>query len=469
MKVLGIDFGTTSFGGCIYDSENNASAFLSRPNSCHLTAGLRREFDFEKAKADLYSFIELLHETFDLCKVEAISITGNMHSFFLVRDGQPITNIITWQDERVLEEYRDGMSYVEFINRTYKPLFSTYQHRVSSGYAVTTLLHLLDSDLVLSKRGFTDCSIHFAPDFVAQELMGHFSYARHTAITDHSLAHSSGLYALEHRGWNIKLIDALGYGAIRFPKIAEPGTFLGRVGSHVPGLQGVPVFLGMGDNQASVYGVMMQDQGADEVSLLREEPNSIVINMGTSGQVSAVVENSERASELLDYRPFLDDTLLLVGASLACGRTMEAIKDFIQDAARTICEKQIDDGKAYGIITQAILPDSSLKFVTTLNGTRCRPDMRGSIENIDLGNLSLANVVTAAAYGVVEELHQYYTEMQIDCDRIIGVGNALRKNPFFVEIVGKVFGKKVYLSKVEEAASFGAAICALRGLRIRKR
>ncbi len=463
MKVLGIDFGTTSFSGCIYDCEAAQSWYVTSYNSSHKGAGLKREFDIQKVRHDLYSFIDKLAGEFDLSEVKAVSVTGNMHSFFLVREGRPITDIITWQDERVLEEYKDGLSYVEYVNETYRPWFSKYQHRVSSGYAVTTLLYLLASG-ILGAEGFAGCSLHFAPDFIVHELIRGPVPIEGAGVTDHSLAHASGLYALENRDWNHPLIEAMGYHGIAFPRIAEPGTFLGVVGEHIPCLRGIPVFLGMGDNQASVFGALMENGVSRELQDTASSP-PVVISMGTSGQVSAVVDSYPEGSELIDCRPFLDGKILLVGATLACGRALQTIKDFIQSAARAICQEEIGDEEAYEILGRCILPSSPLRFQTTINGTREQPDKRGSITNIDLTNFTIENVVTAAAYGIVEELYDYYREMDIDCGVIIGVGNALRRNAFLVDIVKQVFGKEMRLSKATEAASFGAAVCALRGLR----
>ena len=463
MKVLGIDFGTTSFSACVYDDEADQSWFAAGYNSSHKAAGLKREFRIDQVRQDLYSFIEKLSGEFSLAEIEAISVTGNMHSFFLVREGQPITDIITWQDERVLEEHRDGLSYVEYVNETFKPRFSRYQYRVSSGYAVTTLLHLLETGS-LGAKGFAGCSLHFAPDLIVHELIHGSAPTEGAGITDHSLAHSSGLYDLEGKNWNRDLIEAMGYGEITFPKIAEPGTFLGVVGEHIPALRGVPVFLGMGDTQASVFGALMEDAANRQFHGRLECSRSVVLSMGTSGQVSAVVRDYPGDARLIDCRPFLDGRMLLVGATLACGRALHTVKDFIQSAARAICQEGISDKQAYEVISQCILPSSPLKFQTTLNGTREHPDKRGSISNIDLSNFTLQNVVTSAAYGIVEELFGYYQEMDVECDAIIGVGNALRKNAFLVDIVSSVFGNNVRLSKVTEAASFGAAACALRGL-----
>jgi len=273
MKVLGIDFGTTSFSGSLYDSEQNISLFATKENTSHIVNGLKREFDLEKARADLYSFIKYLGDNFNLAEVEAVSITGNMHSFFLVKNNKPVTNIITWQDERVLENYKDGVSYVSYINNNFKSLFSKYQHLVSSGYAVTTLLYLLNLNNI------DGCSIHFAPDFIIKELIGKKSYE--DIFTDYSLAHSSGLYALENNNWNYKLIDALGYSKIRFPKVAESGTFVGYIGEHIPVLKNTPIYLGMGDNQASVLGTIFNHKDKnklkyilnDSLTWLHQKPN----------------------------------------------------------------------------------------------------------------------------------------------------------------------------------------------------
>ncbi|MDY6896360.1 MAG: hypothetical protein SVO01_13235, partial [Thermotogota bacterium] len=87
----------------------------------------------------------------------------------------------------------------------------------------------------------------------------------------------------------------------------------------------------------------------------------------------------------------------------------------------------------------------------------------GAINNISLNNFTIQNLVTAAAYGIVEELYKYYREMDINYEDIIGVGNGLQKNKYFINIIKKVFNKNFYLSKLEETTSFGAAVCAMEG------
>lgn len=453
MKVLGLDFGTTSFGACLYDSEMTTSLFASKKSRSLIINGLRREFDIQKVICDLHSFIKYLGTIFDLEKVEALAVTGNMHSFFLVKDDQIITNIITWEDKRALEEYMKGVSYSDYINSNYKHLFSRFQYSVVPGYAVTTLLNL---SKYLNLEG---CSIHFAPDFIVKELLGN-TIPYISIPTDYSLAHSSGLYLLENKRWNYELINALGYNKIYFPKIAEPCTFIGTVGSHIRQLSGIPIYLGMGDNQASVLGALSYEKKCNRLKSLF---STLIISIGTSGQVSVVAREMENVSKLLDYRPFFSENYLLVGASLSGGKTMDTIKDFIKGIVNFICDKTLTESQVYEFIKSSVSLDSPLKFRTTLEGTRCDPKVRGSISNINSTNFTIQNLVTAAAYGIVEELHEYYEEMNIECENILGVGNGLQKNPFFIDIIKKMFKKDFHFSDLKEAASFGAAICALVG------
>jgi sugar (pentulose or hexulose) kinase len=85
-----------------------------------------------------------------------------------------------------------------------------------------------------------------------------------------------------------ELINALGYSEILLPKIAEPGTFIGDVGKHIPQLTGTPIFLGMGDNQGSVLGAIFEKKFETSYN----KTNSMVISIGTSGQISAVVKET---------------------------------------------------------------------------------------------------------------------------------------------------------------------------------
>lgn len=453
MNTLGIDFGTTSYSACFFSNETRNFLFTNRKNDSLIIDGLNSEFKITKVRSEFKSFINDLGKVFNLNEVEAITITGNMHSFFLVKNDTPITNIITWQDQRSLEKYKDNESYIEYINKNYRELFSKFQHYLTPGYAVTTLLPL--SQII----DFKGCSLHFAPEFLLKELLGDKPYSE--IPTDHSFAHSSGFYDLESKDWNYRLIEELGYNDLLLPRIEDAGSFVGYVGNHIPQLSGVPIYLGLGDNQASVLGSIFEKKINDEFANIFDESKILVMNIGTSGQISSLTRKTNNVSEFLEYRPFVDDYLLLIGASLSAGKTIEVIKNFTKEILEKITKKNYDDNKIYEIIKNSVLPYSTLKFRTTLNGTRYDPYLRGFIDNISLTNFTYENLITAAAYGIIEELYFYYQKMDFDCETIIGIGTGLQKNPFFQNIIKKVFKTDFFLSKLKETTSFGAAICAL--------
>jgi len=393
---------------------------------------------------DFLYFLDVSGKSCDLKAVDAVSVTGQMHSFLIKLNNKPLTNIITWQDERCLERETKTNNYIYRFTKKYRKYFSKYQKFISTGYPATNLYYMLMNNQ-LPDSNFT---IQFAPDFIMNYLLGKGEY-----MTDHSLAHSSGLYALEYKDWNWKLINSIGIKSLTFPKIVEPGTFIGKIGKHIKYLQGKPLFMGLGDNQASVFGAIENEQ------------KDVVINIGTSGQVSTLLNRIDNYSPEIDYRPYPNEKILAVGASLAAGKTLEVLKSFIKDIGKKFFNVQASDEQIYKSIKDRVKQTSELHFNTTLNGTRFIPGERGSITNISLNNFYIDELITSATFGIVQELYEFYKHMDNQCERIIGVGNGLQKNMFFYPIIEKVFQKPFVQSKIQEAASYGAALCAFYGLK----
>jgi sugar (pentulose or hexulose) kinase len=101
-------------------------------------------------------------------------------------------------------------------------------------------------------------------------------------VTDATCAASSGLFHVEAGYWDSDSIGALGLPASLFPTVRLSGEPLGHLTpamAAATGLPaGLPVFGGIGDNQASFLGSV-----AD-----RDE--SLLVNVGTGGQVAIYTE-----------------------------------------------------------------------------------------------------------------------------------------------------------------------------------
>ena len=97
---------------------------------------------------------------------------------------------------------------------------------------------------------------------------------------------------------------------IRLPEICEDMEVLGMY-------KDIPVTVAIGDNQASFLGAA------------GSENNTLLVNMGTGGQIS-VLTDQYFETEGIEARPFLGGKYLLVGASLCGGKAYALLENFFR-------------------------------------------------------------------------------------------------------------------------------------------
>lgn len=69
--------------------------------------------------------------------------------------------------------------------------------------------------------------------------------------------------------------------------------------------------------------------------------NSILVNMGTDGQVSVYSENYF-AAEGVEPRPFIKDSYILCGSSLCGGRAYALLADFFKQTEKAMGVEDVD-------------------------------------------------------------------------------------------------------------------------------
>ena len=74
MIVLGIDFGTTSFYGCIFNTESNSKKFVSIKNTSYKKSGLKKDLDPDLVIKDFLYFLDVFGKSCDLKAVDAVSV-----------------------------------------------------------------------------------------------------------------------------------------------------------------------------------------------------------------------------------------------------------------------------------------------------------------------------------------------------------------------------------------------------------
>ncbi|MFY9280313.1 MAG: FGGY family carbohydrate kinase [Caldicoprobacterales bacterium] len=162
MLVLGLDIGTTTVCGVLWDSETEKPVkTLSYPNP----GNLKGRFPWEHMQ-DPKKILECVHDVLDTFKrsgkPKAIGITGQMHGILYTdRKGQPVTPLYTWQDNRGAQIYDDNISYAEYLSiKTGTEIYP--------GYGLSTHMYNVKNNLVPGEAHKL-CTIG---DYVAMALSG---------------------------------------------------------------------------------------------------------------------------------------------------------------------------------------------------------------------------------------------------------------------------------------------------------
>lgn len=170
MLILELDIGTTTISAVVLE-ENLILTSLNRENGSFLTEGK----SWEKLQNPSYirdTALQMVKELLEAYpNVERIGITGQMHGIvYLDQEGRPVGPLYTWQEERGMQWYEQGLTYAEYLSRV-----SGYA--LATGYGLVTHFYNLKNGLV-PEDAVVFCTIH---DYIAMLLCG-----RKTPVIDGS-------------------------------------------------------------------------------------------------------------------------------------------------------------------------------------------------------------------------------------------------------------------------------------------
>jgi sugar (pentulose or hexulose) kinase len=387
--------------------------------------------------------------------IVAIGITGQQHGVVVVdRKGRPLVPLVNWQDRRGDDPFPGtSRTYVEqatwlagadAANRT--------GCHLATGFLGVTLFWLQCSG-VLPSSGLA-C---FIGDYLASELTGRMP------VSDPTHAASSGLFDVRRRCWDGEMLESLQLPASIFPEIREADQRVGPLTDAVAASTGIPagipVFVPIGDSQAAFLG------SVDDCE------HDVLVNVGTGAQVVAAVDRFLYAPPL-ETRPLPLCGNLLVGAQPCGGRAYAVLEGFFRDTVQQFGGKVDSDDEVYETMNR--LAGSATSDVDSMlcnplfAGTRAHPQSRASWSNISAENFTPAHMIRALLEGIAEALHNdcllICREAGRSCRRVIGSGNALRKNPVLREIVARRFAMPLELPPHREEAAVGAARMAAIGI-----
>jgi sedoheptulokinase len=436
---LGIDIGTTKVAAVVIDGGRRLRAVASRLH------GARRPAPAGRAEQDAPALLDAAWSAVrDLPaalrrEVRSVGVTGQMHGVVLLdRGGGPCSPLITWQDGRCLENgFLDELSA-----RTGRAL--------STGFGCATLAWLLRRE-GLPPSAVAASTIH---DLAAARLCGRFP-----PVTDPTDAASWGLFDLAASAWDARALAAAGVPPALLPRVVPCGSRAGEVAAEMAGLlglaAGIPVAAAIGDNQASL------------LATLREPDKELALTLGTGGQVSSVLPAGAKIdwaapTPMFEYRPYPGGRYAVVAASLCGGAAWAWLADTALGWLKELGLPAPPRDELFVRLNDLGLAAADAVVVHPhFLGERHRPLLRGSVEGIGLANLGLGSLARGLARGIVASLRDMLPPWALaQRVRVIGSGNALRRNVLLQRMAEETFALPLVLSDGREEAAVGAAILA---------
>ena len=429
MRIIGLDIGTTTISAVVLDGETGR---IQASRTIGNEADLAPDIPGGKLQ-DPNIIIEKLCRVLDELKAQyapiaAIGIDGQMHGVVYVdAQGKAVSPLYTWQDNRGNAPLGEG-SYVSEMKRL-------TGCEMSSGFGLATHFWMTKNNRI-PEGAVKLCSIF---DYAAMCLTG-----RKTPLMHSSGAASFGMFDLYKRCWMEDEIAACGMDIAYLPEITSGCALAGKTAD------GIPVSCGIGDNQASFIGSV------------READSSVLVNMGTGGQIS-MKGFTHHPAEDLEMRPIIDDAYIIAGSMLCGGRAYAMLEGFIRDVASL---SGYDGGKLYeamnAVANASIEIENPWKVDTRFSGSRRQPEIRGSIQGIGIDNFDAKHLIGGLLNGIVDETMDLYAKMlQAEVNRpteLIGSGNGLRRNAALRRAYERRFGLEMKIPAHNEEAAYGAAL-----------
>ncbi|MGC6585935.1 sedoheptulokinase [Paenibacillus sp. Dod16] len=440
MKYIGLDIGTTSICGVVFDAglgeilstaaETNRAA---RDGAYPWERLQDPEAIWLQAEAVMRQ-LQLEHPD-----ISGIGVTGQMHGILYLDElGSAVSPLYTWQDQRGAER---------LTQQTYAERLSELTgYTLSTGYGVVTHFFNWMNHLIPSSA----CRVCTIPDYIVIKLTG-----RQNPLMDPTHAAGIGCYSLQKQDFDAEAMEQAGINRSWFPSVRASGTMAGSTSG------GIPVFVSLGDNQASFLGSV------------KDIHRTVLLNIGTGGQLSIHEPmNGPDVPEGLEARPFPGGGRLLVGSSLCGGKAYAILEQFFRKVIVSYTGEPVSAGQVYAWMERLAAEDSacggdSLSVNTQFLGTRQEPDRRGQIGGISVDNFLPELLVVGFLRGMVEELHAYFERLprtiRHNVTSLVGAGNAIRSNDRLRDEAARQFGLPMHVPTHSEEGAVGAALTAAVG------
>lgn len=375
-------------------------------------------------------------------KINAICFDGVWQSLLPVdKEGNILHNALLWSDTRSSEYNKILMSELNV---------EELRHRTGCGlhpiYFPSRLLWIKKELSEIFKRTFRFISIK---EYIINHLFGVYK-------VDHSTASGTGIWNMEEKNWDLKLLSDLDIRPDYFSECVEPTSFISgglkkKYASILGLVEGTKGIIGASDGAVSHIGSAGIDTG------------KMSLTIGTGAAMRKSIHSPQLRKDSEAYCYYLaDDIWLSGGILLNAGNVFRWFADNIMPVSKNIGDtfKQMDNLAAD---TQA--GADGLFFIPLLSGERCpwnRPDTRGVIFGLNLAH-SKGHLVRSLMEGLSYNIYSVY-KMLSNSEQDLVVGGGVLNSPVWLRIITDFIGKRMWLPGIREVAAWGGVILGLRTL-----
>lgn len=423
-----VDVGTTTVSAVVLDITNarQLEAF-TLPNDSTLVS--QESFEHaQNAVRILEIAVEIVDSVFDKYPdISGLGFTGQMHGMLYVdADGNALSPLYTWQDGRANFVCADGKTYCEEIT-------DLCGMAVSAGFGLATHYYNIKNGLVPAEAK----SICTVMDY----LVMHFAGLK-TPVMHPSNAASFGLFDIIKGDFDLKTIKKLGINESILPAVTHDNKPVGKY-------RGAAVIAAIGDNQASVFGSVA------------DEENALLVNYGTGSQVS-VISDVTSVKDPLEVRPYLFGKNLVCGCALCGGSAYAILEKFFRTYSEACGGDKGNQYKVMDRLAEGAYGDGNppLEVSTLFKGTRADPQKRASICGIGEDNFTPEQLILGTIHGMVNELYEMYVSCGEKRSALVASGNAVQKGRVLQSVLCDRFGMPLVLPSNKEEAATGAAMYA---------
>lgn len=424
---VGLDVGTTTISAAVINiTEETQSEFFTIANNCRVAA--EDGFALQSAEGIFDKVKKLLdHILKSYTNVKSIGVTGQMHGIVYVdKNGEAVSEFITWQDSRADEIYKDGTTYCGEI-------YKKTGEKVASGFGLATHFYNVKNKLV-PKRTHTFCNI---ADYIVMRLTGNKE-----PIIHNSIAASFGMFDIKKSEFKAAKLAELGMDDIVLPRVTDDFYVCGEYG-------GAKICVGIGDNQAGVLGSVDDLDGG------------VLVNIGTGSQISAVCDVNTKVRDGAEIRPLVKGKYIFCGSALCGGAAYALCEKFFRDFTAAAGGNGLPVYEVMNALAGEAYNEGKepLKVNTCFCGTRINPSAGGSVDGITSKNFTADRFILGVINGMCTELYSFFGQIADSNKKsVIASGNAVRKNKVFKKVISDIFGMPVKIPKCSEEAAVGAAM-----------